>query len=159
LEDCRERLTAHRVTAIRLDLAATLLKQADEGLRQKYVAPIRERYLRYADRLEKALGQGVHLDRDLCLRFEVGGALREEKYLSRGQGVLCDLAFRLALLEAVAGEGAIPLVLDDPFAELDAAHLEKAKAMLLSMAKDGQILYLTCHESRALRDEKLPLGD
>lgn len=147
---CRERLASHRVTARRLELAATLLKQADEGLRQKYVAPIRERYLRYADRLEKALGQGVHLDRDLCLRFEKDGALREEKYLSRGQRVLCDLAFRLALLEAVAGEGQIPLVLDDPFAELDAAHLEKAKELLRELAREGQIVYLTCHESRAL---------
>lgn len=147
---CKERLAACRRRADQLELAESLLRGADETLRQRYVAPVRDAYLGYAAPLEEALGQGVHLDRDLCLRFEKDGALREEKYLSSGQRTLSDLAFRLALLHAVTGEGGAPLILDDPFSELDAAHLERAKTLLRKLSEKEQIVYLTCHESRAI---------
>ena len=41
------------------------------------------------------------------------------------------------------------IILDDPFVNLDTEKMSKAKEMLNRLASDYQVIYFTCHESRA----------
>ena len=41
-----------------------------------------------------------------------------------------------------------PIILDDPFVNLDERRLEAAKRLLVALAKKYQILYLVCHAER-----------
>ena len=55
-------------------------------------------------------------------------------------------AFRLAVSTLLCEE-VLPMVLDDPFVNLDAQRLEEAEELLKNAAKERQILYFTCHET------------
>jgi DNA replication and repair protein RecF len=65
------------------------------------------------------------------LRFRVGGFLARDR-VSRGQQKLVAAAFVLAQLESLKSSGARhgTLLLDDPAAELDRAHLQKFMAQV-----------------------------
>jgi uncharacterized protein YhaN len=41
------------------------------------------------------------------------------------------------------------LILDDPFVNLDEEKIEHGKAFIREIAKEYQVIYFTCHESRA----------
>lgn len=66
--------------------------------------------------------------------------------LSRGTREQIYLAMRLAMIReyAVRNER-LPLVLDDPLVNFDGPRLGAAFDVLQQEAKDGQMLYLTCH--------------
>ena len=73
---------------------------------------------------------------------------RSAEVLSRGEKDRVSLARSLSLLGAMPGENRPPLLLDDPFLSYDDAHLEIALTALTRLAKDYQIIYLTCSHSR-----------
>ena len=59
------------------------------------------------------------------------------------------------MTEVLSAEGEKPfLLLDDPFVNFDAPHLEAALAYLRELGKEMQILYLVCHGSRAAKEER-----
>ena len=48
-------------------------------------------------------------------------------------------------------EGAQPfIILDDPFVNLDDRHLSEALEFVKDLARDRQLIYLTCHSSRSM---------
>ncbi len=133
-----------------LTSTADLLRQAEGRLRDKYVRPIKEEFLYYADLLERTLGEKVVMTKDFELRFERNGKDRSEKHLSGGQRTICALCFRLALIRRMY-RGQFPfLIMDDPFTSLDGGHMEKVRSLLKELSKDMQMVYFTCHESRKL---------
>ncbi len=133
-----------------MNAASELLKCAEGRLRDKYVKPIKDEFLHYAELLERALGEKVVMTKEFELRFERQGELRSEKHLSAGQRSVCALCFRLALIKNMY-RGQLPfLVLDDPFTSLDDEHLGKVTRLLQELSKDMQMIYFTCHESRRI---------
>ncbi len=131
-----------------LTATSTLLSGAAGKLRDKYVKPVKDEFLRYAKVLEEALGERVVMTKNFELRFERNGVERSEKHLSSGQRSICALCFRLALIKNMY-EGKLPfLVLDDPFTTLDETHLARVKKVLKALSGDMQTIYLTCHSSR-----------
>ena len=126
------------------------ITSADESLVNKYVAPIRDRFIYYAELLEKAIGEKVFMDKNFKITFDREGALRKSDHLSSGLLAICALCFRLALLDNMFEGEDIFAILDDPFLTLDEEHLEKAKNLVSELSKNKQILYFTCHESRRI---------
>ena len=133
-----------------ISAALALLTDADRKLKADYVAPVKTAYLKYAEPIEKALGERMNMDADFRISFEHGGEERSEKYLSAGQRSIYSLGLRLALIKTMYGEKPPFLVLDDPFATLDEGHFEKTAALIQTLAKDMQILYFCCHKSRTI---------
>lgn len=137
----------------RLDLlekTRALLCRADEALRNRYVAPVREEFLRWAGRIEAAIGERMVMDTEYRVLFERGGVLRTDRFLSAGQRDICSLCLRLALLANIYPDEKPFLILDDPFVKLDAPHMERTAEVLRTVAEDYQILYFCCHESRII---------
>lgn len=124
------------------------LTNAEQALKDKYIAPIKTRFLTYAESLEKVLGEKVSMDKDFKIVFERGGEGRNDRHLSAGERTLLALCLRLALLDNMY-EGEQPfIIMDDPFVHLDEEHMNRTKELLQLLAEKKQILYFCCHESR-----------
>lgn len=128
--------------------AAGFLKAAEQNLREKYIRPVRERFCNYSEALERALGEKITMDRDFRIYYERGGENRTERHLSAGQRCICQLCFRLALMDEMFGEEKPFLIMDDPFTGLDGVHMEKTAKLLGELAGGRQIIYFCCHDSR-----------
>lgn len=129
---------------------ADLLRQADRQLKDRYVAPIRKNFAEYAHLLEAALGEKVTMTPSFRLRFEQNGIERSDLHWSAGQRSLCAFCFRMALLENMYPGERPFLILDDPFVNLDAAHMDRVRQVLQKLSEKWQLIYFTCHESRAI---------
>ena len=126
------------------------LQEADRNLKNKYVTPVKNTFLKYAAAIEAALGDRMSMGENFRITFERGSERRSDKYLSAGQRSVCALGFRLALIENMFESEQPFLVLDDPFASLDEVHFEKTAALVKSLADNMQILYFCCHKSRKI---------
>ena len=128
------------------------LKTAEENLKEKYVAPVKTKFQHYADRIEAALGEKVTMDRDFRISFERGGENRGDGHLSAGQYTACALCFRLALIDNLYETEQPFIIMDDQFVNLDAQHMENVMKLVRLLAKEKQIIYFCCHESRKLKE-------
>ena len=126
------------------------LSLAKENLQQKYVAPIKDRFNYYSLKLEKALNQKTYMDRDFKISYESNGELHSQKHLSLGQTAMCNLCIRLALIDNMFTSDIPFVILDDPFIGLDETNFKNMQKLINELAKDRQIIYFTCHESRKI---------
>lgn len=145
-ETLKEYKEKHALIADTIDA----LKGAEQTLKDKYVAPIKERFSVYAQALEKVLGEKIGMDKDFRVVFERGGESRSEKHLSAGERSLCALCLRLALIDNMYESEKPFIVMDDPFVHLDEMHMERTKALIRGLAQGKQIIYFCCHESRRI---------
>ena len=150
LDDAKDRLAEYKKRYALLSATVEFLKKAERALQERYVKPIKDGFLHYADLLERTLGERVTMTKNFEIRFDRHGQERSEKHLSAGQKSVCALCFRLALIKNMYAGQKPFLLLDDPFVHLDAKHLDKARALIKALANDFQIVYFTCHASRAL---------
>ena len=127
---------------------AELLERAEQNLKDRYIAPVKNSFLHYSDLLEKVLGEKVIFDKDFKVRFERGGESRSDEHLSSGQKSLCALCLRLALIDNMYKGESPFIIMDDPFVHLDETHIRRAKELLVELARNRQIIYFCCHESR-----------
>ena len=125
-----------------------LLEKAEQNLKDRYISPVKNSFLNYSGLLEEVLGERVAFDKDFKVKFERGGELRSDSHLSAGQKSLCALCLRLALIDNMYKVEKPFIIMDDPFVHLDGEHMERAKVLLKELAKNKQIIYFCCHESR-----------
>lgn len=90
----------------------------------------------------------VKVDEDFRISVMENGRERQLGYYSAGSQDLFRFAERLALLDGLYPQEKPVLILDDPFVNLDDAHLEKVLKFLWSRTGARQIIYLTCQSSR-----------
>jgi uncharacterized protein YhaN len=104
--------------------------------------------------LDKNLAQvfgetmSARIDDSLKVKVEVKGAFQESILLSAGQADLVDICLRMSLADVLYPDGDIFMILDDPFINLDDAHMKEAFELLERVATKKQMVYLTCHTSR-----------
>ncbi len=130
------------------------LEEAKAALSTRYLGVMQERfrvYYRTFTGCTEEEAERLTLDATLSPAVDVSGARRTGDYMSRGYRDILSLCVRLALMDALYRDsGEMPfLILDDPFINLDADHLQSAKELLAEMAKRCQIAYFVCHPSRA----------
>ena len=133
-----------------LYLARKSLMEADENLKNKYISPIKDEFIKYAKLLEATLGEKIHMDSNYEIAFEREGKIRQVKHLSDGELAICTFCFRLALINKMYDNDKPFIILDDPFVALDEAHLAKMQTIIKELAKEQQLLYFTCHKSRTI---------
>ena len=75
---------------------------------------------------------------------------REPRFFSVGYRDLIGICMRMALVDAMYEEEKPFVLFDDPFANLDNVKLEGGLKLLGQIAREYQVLYFTCHESRKM---------
>ena len=92
--------------------------------------------------------QDVEVDADMDIRVKKSGMPRDLRYMSKGQRDLAGVCMRMALISAMY-KGEKPfVVLDDPFMGFDDEKVSRVRRFLYEIAKDYQVIYFTCSDSR-----------
>ena len=127
---------------------ADYLKQAHDALTARCMDPFREAFLRYCGTLSDIDPERIFTDAALSVSVSMDGVPREFSSLSTGTRELLELCRRMAMLDAMYPQEKPFLILDDPFANMDDEHLEKALTLLRDIGLSRQAVYFTCHSSR-----------
>jgi len=150
LEIAKETLTAYKEKHALLVDTIEALQGAEQNLKDKYVAPIKDRFSYYAQAIERVLNEKISMDKDFRIMFERNGENREDRHLSAGERAICALCLRLALIDNMYEAEQPFIVMDDPFVHLDEKHLKDTVNLVKTLSKDRQIVYFCCHESREI---------
>lgn len=130
-----------------IKLTQEYLQRAKEQFTAKYMNPIANGFAKYYKMLTGTDGSWV-IDANIQLKVREQGELRDTRWLSAGYQDLIGVCMRLALVDAMYAEEKPFLILDDPFVNLDKKKVEEGNKLLLSVAKEYQVIYFTCHDSR-----------
>lgn len=130
------------------DLTMDYLTRAKDTLANSYVGRVEQGFVRYADALLGEKIGHVMLDRELRLFIDEQGAARDAASFSAGTLDGMMLCMRLALVDALFRKEQPFLLLDDPFVNLDDEATCRALSMLRELAKQRQVVYLTCNTAR-----------
>lgn len=129
--------------------ALKYLKQAREDLNMSYMTAMRDAFEKYMRMIEPERDDIV-LTAKLETRIVNGGCQWEEEYHSRGYADMVNICTRLALADAMYKDEKPPLILDDPFVNLDEKKTERALEFLRRVGYERQVFYFTCHKSRSM---------
>ena len=124
------------------------LEIARNNLTSKYLSPLCDAFKMYA---KKFLGddfENVSIDTKLEVKIEKLGEKKQTKYFSHGIRDIIELCIRLALIKTLFEDDTPPLIMDDPFYNLDDKKTESGLKLLQELSKEFQIIYLVCHSSR-----------
>lgn len=131
-----------------LKKASELLQKAKDNLNAKYTAPLNSSLSKYFDILAKGSDLNITMDVNKELIIKANGIETTERNLSEGYKDIVNICYRFALIDAMYKDEQPIVILDDPFINLDPERVANGIEMLKEIAKDKQILYLTCHDSR-----------
>ncbi len=130
------------------DKTAKYLEIANEELKKKYRKPLEDRLNKFIKKIAgKNIGK-VSVDIDLNVFVEDGGNLIESAYFSQGFKNLFCICERFALIDMLFENEKPFIILDDPFTNLDKEKIVEALSLIKEFAKEYQIIYFSCHESR-----------
>ena len=115
----------------------------------RYMERMRTGFEKYMGMLDEKAAVCFQLDAELSPLEEALGSLRSQEYMSTGLREFAGICTRLALVEAMYEEEKPFLIMDDPFVNLDEGKLMRGRLLLEELARDYQIIYFTCHGSRA----------
>ena len=149
LESLRMKRAEEEAAYENIETTLQLLEEARERFSNRYADPVKKSFERYAAQLGFGEAEQPCMDARLSLAVKAAGMQRETEYFSKGTRDLMWFCLRMAVLESVFTQEKPFLILDDPFSELDEEHNRKAQSVIRQLSDDYQILYMTCHESRA----------
>lgn len=146
---CRQGLDEARLALSVVQETQKYMKQAKDTLSGRYLQRMKDSFSAYYTYLTGETDTAFTMDGGFVVKLRRGGASRAKDAFSAGQRDVISLCARLALVDALFEEETPFLVLDDPFANMDDETAKRAKELLQKAAQAYQILYLTCHSSRA----------
>lgn len=124
------------------------LVEAKDLLTAKYLSKTKAAFDKYISLVGNGNSEEFHMDTSFSVKKNERGLLKDAEAYSRGQRDLYALAARFALVESLYEDERPFVILDDPFAYFDDDTLARSKKTLKTLAKDRQIIYLTCSEAR-----------
>ena len=130
-------------------LASEYLTRAKEQFTARYMDPIAKGFSKYYQMLTGDESGAWMIDANINLKMKEQGELRDTRWLSAGYQDLLGVCMRLALVDTMYKEEKPFLILDDPFVNLDKEKVAAGNKLLLEVAKEYQVIYFTCHDSRS----------
>ncbi len=129
-----------------LALAAEVLSQANEEMRQNFAPELNRLTSSLLSRITNGKHDRVAISQELALTVNEDGAMPfSSDYLSAGSTDQADLCLRLAIAQITSGENRLPLLLDDVFAQYDDARAREATEFIADYSQNRQVLLFTCH--------------
>ena len=144
-----EELGIARANNTTISNTAQFLEEAKAGLSTRYLADMQTSFSSLlAKMMDGNIPESV-MDTSFKVKLREGGKTQHPESLSQGWRDAVQLCVRLSLAEALYAEGEVPpIILDDPFVNLDERRLVAAKQLLVALSQKYQILYLVCHTER-----------
>ena len=131
-----------------LEKTKKYLNLAKEQFSSHYLKGMQDSFIKNLEILNGSKME-VNLDVNLNAEINKNGSNKKIDFLSTGYKDLIYICMRLSLIESLF-EGEKPfIILDDPFVNLDEEKIENAMKLIETKAKEYQIVYFVCHESRA----------
>lgn len=127
------------------------LEKAKVSFTGRYMEPVKQAFEKYYSVLSPDDGREYELDANLNVTVRNRGVSRDTGLLSGGFRDLVGLCRRMAMIEAMYEEERPFLVLDDPFVNLDNDRVKGGINLLKRISEPYQIIYFTCHDSRAIQ--------
>ncbi len=144
-----EELSVARANSTTIANTAQFLEEAKSGLSTRYLADMQTSFSSLLQTLMDKNAPESVMDTSFKVKLREGGKTQHPESLSQGWRDAVQLCVRLSLAEALYAEGEKPpIILDDPFVNLDERRLTAAKRLLVSLSEKYQILYLVCHAER-----------
>jgi len=136
-------------------ITCELLKYADEVYRKENQPDLLKYVSKYMAIMTNGKYTGVFITDEFNIQFLMNDEIIPlTESFSKGTINQLFLAFRLAVIEMLTGEGeSLPIVFDETFVNWDKNRLEATLLLLEEISKRHQIILLTCH-TRLL--EKMP---
>lgn len=131
-----------------LEKTSMYLENAKEQFLARYMNPVKSAFDTYYGQLSDAQGE-FRMDANINLTKKEAGEYRETGFLSMGNQDLVAICLRLALIHAMYQNEKPFIIIDDSFVNLDDEKVELAKKFLTTIAQEYQVIYFTCHDSRA----------
>ena len=132
-----------QLAAIRLSLS--WLREANEEMNTRFAPRLCALAGKHLAVLTEGKYDTLTLDDRFAIRLQGEEGTHPAEQFSAGTRDAVYFAFRLAAGEMLSATP-LPMVLDDPFTNLDPARKKAAEGLLQRAAEDRQILYFTCHE-------------
>ena len=118
---------------------------------RRYASPVTEHFRNYLGKILESGEEDFRVDPEGAVVVEDHNEPRNLGSLSHGTRDLTYFCMRLALADAMYEGEKPPLILDDPFVNLDDGNAERALQIVKGAAEEYQVLYFTCSEGRAPR--------
>lgn len=140
----QQKTKEHKILLTTIDF----LNKAKENLDANYSDPMKEGFNKYV----KMLGSNLNLliNTDLEVSLDCDGKLHESESLSEGYKDMVNFCSRMALVDALFKEVTPPVILDDPFVNLDDEKVPNALKLVKEISKENQVIYFACHKSREI---------
>lgn len=155
LDNCKEELTGLEQIQAQEKRKAALIKKTKEIMEEskqsftaKYMEPVMSGFKKYFKVITDNSADEYRIDADTKLTVIEQNLPREIESLSAGRQDLVGICLRMALVEAMYKEEKPFLIFDDPFVNLDDNNIKGGMKLLDEIAKDYQVIYFTCSESR-----------
>lgn len=126
------------------------LLEAKELFSSHYLKGLRKSFEKYMDMIGSTKLEGAIIDAKMEVKINRKGALRHLDSFSRGNKDLVNVCARFALIDALFEQEKPFVILDDTFVNFDKDVLKKVLELLQEIASTYQVIYLICHESRAI---------
>ncbi len=144
-----ERLATYVANCKTVLAAKQMLAEAKEALSTRYLGGMQESFLHYLGELTEGEIPEAVIDSSFGVRARTLGESRELESFSRGNQDAVRFCVRLSLTDELHRDSERPfLLLDDPFVNLDEAHLQAARKLLEKLSARYQIIHMVCHEGR-----------
>lgn len=148
LAEAEELLIKYKESLFVFEAALNALQEAESNIKNKYAAPIKACFGKYEGLAEEIIGAKIIIDDEFNVYFEIMGQQKSYKHLSCGQKAVLAFCFRMALIDSMYNAEKPFVILDDPFISLDKENMGKIAKAVKMAAKDRQIIYFCCHDSR-----------
>lgn len=148
LEELQEQYARNEKKQKILKQTQQYLEQAKISLTAKYTKPIKEGFDKYFVLLSGIESEKYQLDANFDMSVMEQGMPRNIGFLSTGYQDMVGICMRMALIDAMYQEEKPFVIFDDPFVNLDGDKTDGALKMLNMIAKEYQVVYFTCNESR-----------
>ena len=131
-----------------LKLTKQIMEDSKQSFTSEYMGPVMAGFRKYYTILTGCEPDAYSLDADTKLTVVEQNMPRDIGYLSAGKQDLIGVCMRMALVEAMYKDEKPFLIFDDPFVNLDDNNIKGAMKLLDEIAKNYQVIYFTCSESR-----------
>lgn len=135
----------------RIEKTKEFLGIAKESFTAKYMEPILKGFKKYYQILTGKEAMQYQIDANTQLTVKEQGLQRNPLVFSTGYQDLMGICMRMALVDAMYEQEKPFLIFDDPFVNLDEEKTTGGMGFLKEIAKEYQVIYFTCHQSRCVK--------